>query len=339
MTAARRADLVDLQFTVPNANTDNTRPANVTRVDIYAFTGPPTVSDAEILSSGTRVASVPVKAPRDPDATFDPDDPTQSEADVEAPEGDGLDQGAVAHVQEMLPQGEPADSPPAVPATVRTYVGVGITTGGRRGPSSQRVAVPLRPPPPPPSKAEVSYGESAVTVTWSPPSLPSTEAASPFRYNVYEVALPGDTRLTETAIADAQYADARMTWGATRCYGVRTVESADGLVVESERSEPACVTLTDTFPPGPPTGLRAVASEGIINLIWDANVEADLDGYFLLRGPAPGDELIPITTTAMRETAFEDRVPPGTRFVYAVQAVDRSGNLSPLSGRIEETAR
>jgi hypothetical protein len=85
--------------------------------------------------------------------------------------------------------------------------------------------------------------------------------------------------------------------------------------------------------------LRAVASEGIINLIWDANVEADLDGYFLLRGPAPGDELIPITTTAMRETAFEDRVPPGTRFVYAVQAVDRSGNLSPLSGRIEETAR
>jgi hypothetical protein len=74
-------------------------------------------------------------------------------------------------------------------------------------------------------------------------------------------------------------------------------------------------------------------------LIWDANAEADLDGYFLLRGPAPGDELIPISTTAMRETAFEDRVPPGMRFVYAVQAVDRSGNLSPVSGRIEETAR
>jgi hypothetical protein len=82
LTAARRADMVDLQFTVPNANTDNTRPANVTRVDVYAFTGPATVSEAEILSAGTRVASIPVKAPRDPDATFDPDDPTQSEADV-----------------------------------------------------------------------------------------------------------------------------------------------------------------------------------------------------------------------------------------------------------------
>jgi len=336
LTAARRADMVDLEFTVPNANTDNTRPANVARVDVYAWTGPPTVSDAEILSAGTRVASVPVKAPRDPDATFDPNDPTQSEADVEPPEGDGLDQGAVAHIQEKLPQAEPGDSSAPVPASVRTYVGVGITIGGRRGPSSQRAAVPLIPPPLPPSKPEVTYGESAVTVTWTPPS---TAAALPLAYNVYEIALSGETRLTKAPLADPPYADMRMAWGATRCYGVRAVESADGLVVESERSEPACVTLTDTFPPGPPTGLRAVASEGIINLIWDANAEADLDGYFLLRGPAPGDELIPISTTAMRETAFEDRVPPGMRFVYAVQAVDRSGNLSPLSGRIEETAR
>ena len=76
LTAARRADMVDLQFTVPNANTDNTRPANVARVDVYALTGPTNVSEAEILSTGTLVASVPVKAPRDPDATFDPSDPT-----------------------------------------------------------------------------------------------------------------------------------------------------------------------------------------------------------------------------------------------------------------------
>ena len=85
LTVARRADTVDLQFTVPNANTDNTRPANVSRVDVYAFTGPAGVSDAEVLKQGTRVASVPVKAPRDPDATFDPGDPDQSEADVEPP--------------------------------------------------------------------------------------------------------------------------------------------------------------------------------------------------------------------------------------------------------------
>ena len=87
LTAVRRADTVELQFTVPSANTDNTRPANVARVDVYAFTGPATVSEADVLKLGTKVASVAVKAPRDPDVTFDPDDPEQFEGDVEPPEG------------------------------------------------------------------------------------------------------------------------------------------------------------------------------------------------------------------------------------------------------------
>ena len=72
LTAARRADTVDLQLTVPSANTDSSRPANVARVEVYAFTGPATVSEAEVLKQGTKVASIAVKAPRDPDATFDP---------------------------------------------------------------------------------------------------------------------------------------------------------------------------------------------------------------------------------------------------------------------------
>ena len=52
-----------------------------------------------------------------------------------------------------------------------------------------------------------------------------------------------------------------------------------------------------------------------------------------------GDELIPVTTALIHETAFQDPVPSGQRYVYAVQAVDRSGNLSPISARKEETAR
>ena len=42
------------------------------------------------------------KSPRNPDATSDPDDLEQTESDVEPPEGEGLDQGAVARVQETL---------------------------------------------------------------------------------------------------------------------------------------------------------------------------------------------------------------------------------------------
>ena len=35
-TAERRGGVVDLRFLVPSANTDNTRPANIARVDVYA---------------------------------------------------------------------------------------------------------------------------------------------------------------------------------------------------------------------------------------------------------------------------------------------------------------
>ena len=343
LIARRRADTVDLQLTVPSANTDSSRPANVARVEVYAFTGPATVSEAAVLKQGTKVASIAVKAPRDPDATFDPDDPEQSEADIEPPEGAGLDQGAVARVQETLTAPAPAlGVTGAAPATavVRTYVGIGITTKGRRGPSS-RAAVPLVPSPPPPSKPEVTYTETAVTVAWLPgPSVSSvsTQQSADAGYNVYEVAGASQTQLTKTPIAEPQYTDARLTWGATRCYAVRSVETVGALAVESEATTPGCVTLADTFPPSAPKGLQAVATEGVINLIWDANTEPDLDGYILLRAAA-GDELLPIRPAPIRETAFQDRVPAGVRHVYAVKAVDKAGNASPASERIEETAR
>src|SRR5262249_25224771 len=99
VVAERRGSAVDVQFTVPVANTDNTRPANVERVDVYAITGPSTITDDQILKYGARVGTVDVKAPRDPDEAAEPDDP---DAVIEAPEGTGLDQGAVAHVSEQL---------------------------------------------------------------------------------------------------------------------------------------------------------------------------------------------------------------------------------------------
>jgi hypothetical protein len=342
LVAARRADTVDIQLTVPSANTDGSRPANVSRVEVYALTGPPTTSAAEVLKQGTKVASVVVKAPRDPDATFDPGDPEQSEADIEAPEGTGLDQGAVARIEEALTA--PAASTAAAPAPemVRSYVGVGITTKGRRGPSSPRMAVPLVPSPPPPAKPDVTYTETAVNLKWEAPLSKTT-------YNVYEVAGPTSIRLkpdptqearqlTKTPIAETQYSDTRMTWGATRCSIVRSVAAVGPLAVESEATAPACVTLADIFPPAAPKGLQAVATEGAVNLIWDANTETDLDGYILLRAPA-GGELVPITAAPIRETTFLDRVQAGGRYVYAVRAVDKAGNVSPLSERMEETAR
>jgi hypothetical protein len=391
MVAERRGTAVDVEFTVPVANTDGTRPANVERVDVYAITGPETITDDQILKHGLKVASVTVKAPRDPDQAAEPDDP---DAIPEQPAGEGLDQGMVAHVGEQLTtdslvpfdpstdksarkangsqKQEAADVPRPLtgPLTVppsRTYVGVGISTRGKKGPLSKRVTVPLVPPPPVPGQPTITYDEKAITVAWQPvannaataapvddevlASTPIGQYAPAIAYHVYDVALAAaeaataDTqplgtlvRLTQTPVSDATFDDSRITWGEKRCYAIRTIETIGGLAIESDASPAECTTLTDTFPPAAPVNLQAVASEGAISLIWDASPEKDLAGYLVLRA-AGGGTLEPITPEPIQDPRFHDEVKGGVAFAYAVKAVDKAGNISAESNRVEETAR
>jgi fibronectin type 3 domain-containing protein len=115
------------------------------------------------------------------------------------------------------------------------------------------------------------------------------------------------------------------------------------VTLESDPTAAVCVTPRDTFPPAAPKGLAVVAMEGAaMNLIWDANTEADLAGYLVLRGEAPGDTLQPLTPEPIHDTKFTDTtVKAGVRYVYAVIAVDRATppNRSAPSARVEETAR
>jgi hypothetical protein len=371
LTAERTDADVVLHFTVPAANTDGSRPANIERVDIYAWTGAPTASDAQVLKLGTKIGSVPVKSPRDLNDTVDADEPTD---EIEPPQGNGLDQGGDARlVETLIPDaqhevvlarnargneaaGSLAGPPSGVPT--RSYVGVGVSTKGRRGPFSKRAAVPLVAPPPPPTDLNITYDEKAITVSWAPPPvaggaepsplLPSRPIGMPqptFKYNVYEAAPPGapDTsgpvRLSKTPVGATSFNDSRVEFGAERCYLVRTIEIVGSLSVESATPPPACRRLVDTFPPAAPKGLIGVTSEGTISLIWEPNSEKDLAGYIVLRGLAPGDKLDPVTPEPIDETTFKDNVAAGVSFVYAVRAVDKAGNQSALSNRAEETAR
>ena len=155
---------------------------------MYAFTGPD-ITDEQLFKLEPKVASVAVKAPRDPNQTVEED---ESAEDVEPPEGAGLDQGAKASVEESVDGGvadppaadcgqkprrapaadqtpQPLLGPPPVVLS-RTYVAVGVSTSGRKGPMSRRVLVPLMAPPPPPSPPVIKYDEKAITVTWTPPA-------------------------------------------------------------------------------------------------------------------------------------------------------------------------
>jgi hypothetical protein len=365
VTADRRGASVDVGFTVPNANDDGSRPANIARIDIFAINGAGTgMTDVELVRRGTRVASVPVKSPKDPNETVGAGESTDV---LEPPEGKGLDQGAASKVTEqiaalVLGRGDAAVGRPrataqaAVPLLgpseagfVRTYIGVGVDKRGRLGRFSKRVTVPLAMAPPRPSQPTITYNETKITVNWKPPAaedaaesslLSSRPLGSPsgaLAYNVYDNET--GARLTQTPVRDTAYEDSRIEWGATRCYAVRAVKTIGASTLESEMGEPECKKLVDTFAPAAPKGLNAVSSEGAINLIWEANAEPDIAGYYVLRGK-PGAHLERITPIPVADASFLDsHVPAGVRFVYAVEAADKAGNVSAQSDPVEETAR
>ena len=379
LLAERRGDTVDLQFTVPATNTDGTRPANISRAEVYAVTAPVTstpLTDEQLLKLATKVGEVAVKAPRDPNRTADADDPSD---EVDAPEGPGLNQGAVVRLREPLTEAirTPVDLPdddkkprdtdghaaagrpllaPAPKPPTRTYIAYGTTTRGRKGPLSRRTEVPLVPPPAAPAPPAIAYDEKGITVSWpdvgtertAPPApdstvLPSTpigDTRPAIAYNVYDITNDAaPIKLTSTPIAEPKFIDTRIVWGEKRCYTVRTAETIAGSTIESDAPESRCKTLVDTFPPAAPQGVQGIPSEGAINLIWQPNAEKDLAGYVVMRAASPGETFEPITPAPIQETLFKDEVPRGVAYIYTVKAVDRAGNASPPSARVVEAAR
>lgn len=252
----------------------------------------------------------------------------------------------------------------------RVYVAVGRSRKGRPGPPSARVGVPLVDLPPAPPPPALRHTETAVVLEWEPAPgmrLPVVQTSEdpdakpvrlvlpgppPHTFNVYEpvaAEAPGGgvpvapVPLNAAPLAVRTFEDTRLQFGVERCYVVRTVEARASVTVESQASPVACITPTDVFPPAAPRSLAAVGSEGVINLIWEPNTEADLAGYIVLRGEAgSAAPLAALTPGPIKETTYRDAaVVTGTRYVYAIVAVDAATpqNVSVESNRVEETAR
>jgi len=109
--------------------------------------------------------------------------------------------------------------------------------------------------------------------------------------------------------------------------------------IEGDNTPPATVIAHDVFPPATPAGLQAVFSgpgqKLFVDLVWNADTDADLGGYNVYRREA-GTSPQKINSEAVKSPAFRDtNVVPGREYFYSVAALDVRGNES---GRSEETS-
>ncbi len=198
LTARRIGNTVYVSFTVPKANQEGSTPADLERVDVYAFTAsrPDEVKD---VKDATLVGKVLVRRPPNPDENEKKkkrESKTGATPAAKAtPPEPGLDQGALAVVAEPLTAG--ALVPVVVKATRRLpspvtdlaaaergplvgvdtrgqlsryYVAVGVSRRGRKSAPSEVAGVPLVPPPPRVAEPAPTVTEKAVTVAWAPPT-------------------------------------------------------------------------------------------------------------------------------------------------------------------------
>jgi hypothetical protein len=373
VTARRLGDTVYVQLTVPDRGMAGRGPFSIDHVTVYAMTvapGSPPPPNRELLKPEHSIAEIAVQPPPDPDAA-EPETP-----DSRPRPGDVITfvekltaaqlTPAVVKPQPETKAPKPArgaalppaagNGAPAAPVgpqvLTRVYVVEGVPKKGRGAAPSARLEVPLLEAPGAPRPGSPSASESSVTVTWQPP--PSTTDEAPgVLYNIYAASAAGSgaagttaerptapTPLNDKPIAEQTFTHAGAEPGKEQCFVVRSVAPVGSTMIESAASDPICITPKDTYPPAAPKGVAAVSSAGVINLIWDANQEGDLAGYLVLRGDAGGDRLQELFRDPQKETRYADRtVTAGKRYAYAVVAVDKAGNHSAQSNRVEEAAR
>ena len=128
--------------------------------------------------------------------------------------------------------------------------------------------------------------EKAIELDWGPPAktLAGLEVKYVAGYRVFRspTGKPGSFQLVGEN-KEPRYLDRDFEFGRPYCYEVRALFKEGGIIAESESSQPYEVIPRDTFPPARPTGLTALYAAGAVELVWTANSEKDLAGYYVYR--------------------------------------------------------
>lgn len=322
LTASRRGNKVDLDWTQPRKNTDRTNIKHNPTTLICRHDGTTLMDKCEVVAEVTP--------------------PTAKAAQKQ--KGEGPPGDVRIHYFDTLPSQLGMKDP----AGFVTYAVEELNAHGRSAGLSNQVAIPVVPTIAAPDKVDAEVQADGVHVTWSGPEPPAPPPGVTYLYRIMRrpVGAPAYIVLDDVhPSASGSFLDKTFAWEQKYEYRITTLSQvrAEGMNagVEGEDSPPVHVFTKDIFPPAQPGGLQAVFSsvgqKPFIDLTWAPNMESDLVGYNVYRW-IEGAQPAKLDTQLVQTASYRDEtVEPGKKYFYAVTALDQRGNESPQSRPASET--
>jgi hypothetical protein len=203
---------------------------------------------------------------------------------------------------------------------------------------------------PPPAHFAAHLTAGGVILSWTQVPEPSPVTGLHYRYRIDRREENGKRDIVAGEVPleahELNFVDHNFDWEKRYSYHANVVtlirrEAGSEAQVEGDDTPEVSIFTHDIFPPGVPSGLQAVfTSENqqlFIDLIWNANTDADLVAYNVFRREDGGPG-IKINDDLVKLPAFRDvNVSAGKKYYYSVSAVDIHGNQSARSQEASES--
>lgn len=182
------------------------------------------------------------------------------------------------------------------------------------------------PPTVPSGVSGVSANPNTATITWNA----STDNVGVAGYYVLR------NGVVVGSTASLYYQDTGLIESTTYTYTVEAFDLAGNSSVPSLRVN---VTTDDVTPPAPPANVLATANScQRVTVTWSPSTDiSGIGSYIVLSGSSPAALTQAGRTLGTTTTYTSYPLTGGTRYFYAIEAVDNSGNVSAMSAIVSAT--
>ncbi|WP_435134911.1 fibronectin type III domain-containing protein [Actinacidiphila sp. bgisy144] len=215
-------------------------------------------------------------------------------------------------------------------ASVNAYVISAFDAAGNRSDTTVFVQWDSDAPPAAPAGLTATPTTSGVALTWSANTESDLKDYRVLRRNAAD---QGFAQIATLPAGTTSWLDPSPPLHVELGYEVQAEDEGGHL---STPSAPVLTTALDTVPPAVPTAARATVQGQDVSVTWTASPTVDVAGYRVYRSVDSSDGYALVAEVGKDQQSWtDDGATPGLTALYAVTAVDYSGNESARSAPAE----